>query len=121
MKVEMIHLEHPEEIHHHLIEKVEPVEVTKSDGEAGDHRVLQGQDREAGKEESQVLLVEEQVKALIVVLIQAEEKTETQSPNLVQTAMIEVKAALEDQNVLDQDRRRENIRKSDVRIPVRSY
>ena len=118
MKDEMIHLEHQEENLHHSIEKVEIVEVIKNDGEEEDLPVHQGLDREAENEESLVPQLEERLIAVTEYLIQVEEEIETQSPNLAQKAMIEVKAALEGRNVHDQDLHRENIRKSDVEVQV---
>ena len=121
MKDEMIHLVHLEENLHHSIEKVEVVKVIKNDEEEEDLPVHQGQDREAENEESLVLQVEEQLKAVTEGLIQFEEEIETQSPNLAQKAMIEVKAAQEGRNVHDQDLHRENIRKSDVEVQVNLF
>ena len=121
MKDEMIHLVHLEENLHHSIEKVEVAKVIKNDEEEEDPPVHQGQDREAENEESLVLRVEEQLKAVTEGLIQFEEEIETQSLNLAQKAMIEVKAAQEGRNVHDQDLHRENIRKSDVEIQVNLF
>ena len=119
-KVEMIHLpgHHEEAILLHQKGKVE-TEVIKNAEEGEVAPILLGQDRDRVAETevavrivSQAAVDEVSRKILLVETVaQLKEEIETPIQNLVQTTMIEGKAALKDQSVLDRDLLQKNIKR----------
>jgi len=116
----MIHLPgHQEEaILRHQKGEVE-TEAIKNAEEEEVAPILLGQDRDHGVETevgertvNQAAVDEVSRKTLLVVAIaQLKEEIETRIQNLVQTTMIEGKAALKDQSVLDRDLLQKNIKR----------
>ena len=125
--VEMIHLPgHQEEvILRHQKGKVE-TEVIKNAEEEEVAPILLGQDRDRGVETevgerivNQAAVDEVSRKILLVATIaQLKEEIETRIQNLVQTTMIEGKAALKDQSVLDRDLLQKNIKRNGDKYPT---
>ena len=123
----MIHLPgHQEEvILRHQKGKVE-TEVIKNAEEEEVAPILLGQDRDRGVETevgerivNQAAVDEVSRKILLVVTIaQLKEEIETRIQNLVQTTMIEGKAALKDQSVLDRDLLQKNIKRNGDKYPT---
>ena len=123
----MIHLPgHQEEvILRHQKGKVE-TEVIKNAEEEEVAPTLLGQDRDRGVETevgekivNQAAVDEVSRKILLVATIaQLKEEIETRIQNLVQTTMIEGKAALKDQSVLDRDLLQKNIRRNGDKYPT---
>lgn len=123
----MIHLPgHQEEvILRHQKGKVE-TEVIKNAEEEEVAPILLGQDRDRGVETevgerivNQAAVDEVSRKILLVATIaQLKEEIETRIQNLVQTTMIEGKAALKDQSVLDRDLLQKNIKRNGDKYPT---
>ena len=123
----MIHLPgHQEEvILRHQKGKVE-TEVIKNAEEEEVAPILLGQDRDRGVETevgerivNQAAVDEVSRKILRVATIaQLKEEIETRIQNLVQTTMIEGKAALKDQSVLDRDLLQKNIKRNGDKYPT---
>ena len=123
----MIHLPgHQEEaILRHQKGKVE-TEVIKNAEEEEVAPILLGQDRDRGVEKegderivNQAAVDEVSRKILLVETIaQSKEEIETPIQNLVQTTMIEGKAALKDQSVLDRDLLQKNIKRNGDKYPT---
>ena len=117
---------HQEEvILRHQKGKVE-TEVIKNAEEEEVAPILLGQDRDRGVETevgerivNQAAVDEVSRKILLVATIaQLKEEIETRIQNLVQTTMIEGKAALKDQSVLDRDLLQKNIKRNGDKYPT---
>ena len=123
----MIHLpeHHEEAILLYQKGKVE-TEVIKNAEEEEVAPILLGQDRDRGAETevdvrivNQAAVDEVSRKILLVETVaQLKEEIETPIQNLVQTTMIEGKAALKDQSVLDRDLLQKNIKRNGDEYPT---
>ena len=102
------------------------IEVIKNAEEEEVAPILLGQDRDRGVETevgekivNQAAVDEVSRKILLVATIaQLKEEIETRIQNLVQTTMIEGKAALKDQSVLDRDLLQKNIKRNGDKYPT---
>ena len=102
------------------------IEVIKNAEEEEVAPILLGQDRDRGVETevgerivNQAAVDEVSRKILRVATIaQLKEEIETRIQNLVQTTMIEGKAALKDQSVLDRDLLQKNIKRNGDKYPT---